>query len=342
MKQRLGDMPMAERVSSLGEPVRLRLLRILESNELSVGEIAKVVQGPQSSVSRHLKALADAGWVVRRTEGTATLYRLTMDDLTPACRGVWTAIRDEAATSMEMAEDGRRVEAVLAERRTDSQAFFGRVAGEWDELRTSLFGERFTPAALLGLLPRSWTVADLGCGTGDAAAWLAPVVARVIAVDQSEAMIAAGCRRLAHAGNVEFVRGDLERLPLADASVDAAVMGLVLHHVEDPSAALREARRVLRPTPGGGVLMVIDMVAHDRAEYRPTMGHKHLGFSGARMSELMRGAGFAGCEYRELPRETQARGPGLFAAVGRLSECSGSGSEQPRRSTHERGGHTAG
>lgn len=311
---------LSDHLSALGEPVRLRILRIVEKEELSVGEVAKIVQLPQSTVSRHLKVLLDAGWVTRRSEGTATLYRLIPDDLAPACRGLWRAIREQLPAdpaAADLAEDDRRLASVLAERREDSQAFFGRVAGQWDEVRAQLFGPRFTPLALLNLLPAEWTVADLGCGTGNAAELLAPAVRRVIAVDQSGPMLAAAQKRLAGVKNVDFLAGDLEALPLADASVDAAVCVLVLHHVADPGQACREAARILRP---GGTALIVDMVEHDRTTYRHTMGHRWLGFSSRAMEAYLAAAGLEQVRYRPLASDTQALGPGLFVCTARRPE----------------------
>jgi ArsR family transcriptional regulator len=307
-------IPIADQLAVLGEGVRLRMLRLLETSELSVGEVGRVLQMAQSTASRHLKALADTGWISKRTEGPATLYRVVLDDLATTARAMWIAVRDQAASVADLAEDQERLAAVLSERRTDSEAFFGRVAGQWDSMRSQLFGERFTPAALMGFMPRNWTVADLGCGTGDAAELLAPIVARVLAVDSSEPMLAAARQRLRGIKNVDFVRADLDAMPIEAGSVDAAVMVLVLHHLADPAASLRESKRVLRANTEGG-LMIIDMIAHDRGDYRHTMGHKHLGFSRVSLETLARGAGFMHMEYRELPREPEARGPGLFVAT---------------------------
>src|SRR5690606_30036240 len=116
-----------------------------------------------------------------------------------------------------------------------------------------------------GLLDEGWTVGDLGCGTGQVAASLAPFVARVVAVDESAAMLAAARGRLGGVGNVEVRAGELESLPLDDAELDAAVVFLVLHYLSDPGAALREVARVLRP---GGRVLVVDMMPHEREEYR--------------------------------------------------------------------------
>lgn len=304
----------ADRLAAIADPLRLRLARLVEQRELSVGELAKVVQTPQSTVSRHLKALTDAGWLARRTEGTATLYQLLLDELPAVARGVWLAVREHSTPGAVAEQDDRRLEAVLAERRTDSRSFFGRIGGEWDELRRELFGESFTPDAMLALLDPAWTVADLGCGTGDAAERLAPFVRRVIAVDQSDAMLEAAKRRLARFPNIEFLTGDLERLPLADASIDAAVTVLVLHHIADLRAALAEIHRVLKP---GGVALIVDMASHLHDEYRRTMGHKHLGFAPNALESLFADAGFADIRTGPLPSDPDARGPGLIAASAR-------------------------
>lgn len=320
MKRSPARYSVDELLASLADAVRLRILRVLEREELSVGEIASVVQLPQSTVSRHLKVLSDHHWLARRNVGPATLYRLVHDDLSIESRGLWTAVRGQLDGGADSREDARRLSAVLAERRLDSQAFFGRVAGEWDTIRSRLFGSAFTLRAMLALLPRHWVVADVGCGTGNAAELIAPHVERVVAVDRSEAMLDAARKRLRPFGNVEFAEGAMEKLPLADRSVDAVAAVMVLHHVADPAAAVREAARVLRPDRGGGVLLVVDMLGHDREEYRRTMGHRHLGFAEDAMEDLFRGAGLVDARVWELPGDPEARGPGLFAATARREE----------------------
>lgn len=310
--------PVSEALSALAEPVRLRMLRLLEMEELSVGEVAKIVQMPQSTASRHLKTLNEVGLIVKRSVGTATLYRLLLDDLTPEIRSLWIAVREQLSTEPGQDDDTNRLKLVIAERRMDSKDFFGRVAGDWNEIRHSLFGEGFTAPALLALIDPRWTIADLGCGSGDVTRYLMPHVEEVVAVDQSEAMLHAAQSRLSECENVRFVASDLEALAIDDESVDAAVLSLVVHHIEDPSQVLREARRILRKTRGGGVLLVIDMLAHDREEYRRTMGHRHLGFSRDGISEHLKDAGFSSVHVHELPTSTDSRGPGLFVASGRI------------------------
>lgn len=317
--KRVNDLNMVtERLAALAEPIRLRIARLLEAEELTVGEVAKIVQLPQSTVSRHLKILAEGGWLARRSAATATLYRLVLDDLPPESRSLWITVRGQMTETPDLAEDGRRLAAVLAERRLDSQAFFGRVGGEWDAVRASLFGHGFTARALLSLLPREWTIADLGCGTGNASELLAPHAERVIAVDLSAPMLEAARRRLAGRTNVEFAEGSLERLPLADRSVDAAVCFLVLHHIDEPARAVREMRRILRRDHGGGVALIVDMVEHDRNEYRQTMGHKHLGFGTDQIGRVLGESGFGQVRVQVLPTDPDAKGPALFVATGRI------------------------
>ena len=305
---------LVDRLSALGEPVRLRLLRLLEKEELSVGELAKIVQLPQSTVSRHLKVLSDGGWVVSRSEGTSTLLRLVRDDLEEAHRALWHTVREQMGGGPELEEDARRLTGVLNERRGDTQAFFGRVAGQWDGVRQELFGDRATVQSLLALLPESWTVADIGCGTGNAAEVLAPLVSKVVAIDQSDAMLSAAKKRLKGVENVEFLRGDVEKLPLKDASVDAAVCVLVLHHIEDPTVACREMARVLKP---GGVCLIVDMVEHDRVQYKHAMGHRWMGFGVPELVRLLGAAGLADVRICVLPAAAEAKGPGLFACTAR-------------------------
>lgn len=308
-----------ERLAALGEFVRLRIMRLLESQELSVGEVAQVVQLPQSTVSRHLKVLADGGWVARRNEGTATLYRLVFDDLSPSCRALWRTVREQMSGG-ELAEDSRRLAAVLDERKTDSQTFFGRASGEWDAIRAELFGNRFTSLALLSLFRRNWTIADIGCGTGNASELIAPVVERVLAIDQSTEMLNAARRRLRGHDNIEFIESPAERVKGLDGTVDVCVCMLVLHHLDQPEGAMRQMHRLLRADRGGGLALVVDMLNHDRDAYRRTMGHRHLGFNREAIETMMKRAGFTEISYRELPSEPEAKGPGLFAAVGRIKQ----------------------
>jgi ArsR family transcriptional regulator len=200
---------------------------------------------------------------------------------------------------------------VLKTRQTKSQEFFESAAAQWDKLRQELFGRAAHLQALPALLDRQCVVGDLGCGTGELTAALAPFVARVIAVDRSSDMLRAAGRRLRDAPNVEVRNGELEALPIGDGELDAATLILVLHHLSDPSAALREAARVLKT---GGRLLVADMLPHDREEYRQQMGHVWLGFGEDQIRRLFTAAGLDDVRVVPLAADRDAKGPALFVA----------------------------
>src|SRR4051812_27939716 len=272
-----------DHLSALADTTRSRILLLLDRHELTVSELCGVMQLPQSTVSRHLKALADSGWVAARAEGTSNLYSMTRDGLDPAARRLWTLVREQVGSTPAATQDQRRLQTVLAERRTKSQEFFSSSAGQWDRLREELFGERFHLAALAALAEPDWTVGDLGCGTGQVSSALAPFVSHVIAVDASAAMLHAAKKRLSGFDNVDLRRGDLGALPIDDARLDAATLMLVLHHVADPERAIADIARVLKP---GGRLIMVDMLPHDRESYRQQMGHVWLGFSEEHLRRL--------------------------------------------------------
>ncbi|MCH2161714.1 MAG: metalloregulator ArsR/SmtB family transcription factor [Phycisphaerales bacterium] len=298
-------------IGQLGDFARVRMLRLLEAEELGVGELARIVQLPQSTVSRHLKALHDHGWLVKRNAGTASLYRVLPDALEADQKQLWETTRARLGDLPTLADDESRLREVVASRRIDTRAFFGRVGGDWQELRHELFGSMFGADALLGLLNPDWVVADLGCGTGEAAERLAPLVREVVAIDREPAMLKACRKRLREFENIRVLEGDITGLPLEDESLDAAILMLVLHHAVDPAAVIREVGRVLRP---GGCLLVVDMVAHDREGYRYTMGHEHLGFADKDVEGWLPGSAFDSVNYHRIRPNPESKGPGLFSA----------------------------
>jgi ArsR family transcriptional regulator len=237
---------------------------------------------------------------------------MTSRDLEPAMRRLWQAVRDEVAGSAAASRDADRLQRVLAERHLTSQRFFASAAGQWDHLRSELFGKRAGLLGLLGLLDQSWTVGDLGAGTGHIAVALAPFVHRVIAVDESPAMRKAAQQRAREFPNIELRAGALEALPVADAELDAALLVLVLHHAPDPGRVLSAARRTLRP---GGKLLLVDMLPHDHVEYREQMGHQWLGFTEPQLTAWLTEAGFVKSRFIALPPDPEAKGPNLFTVT---------------------------
>ncbi|HEY6362310.1 MAG TPA: metalloregulator ArsR/SmtB family transcription factor [Vicinamibacterales bacterium] len=307
-----------EHMSALSDQTRCRILLLLEKHELTVSELCAVLQMPQSSVSRHLKMLADDHWVASRRDGTSRFYSMPVDDLDGAASRLWPIIRDQVAGTTAAGHDERRLRGVLSRRRSKSREFFASAAGEWDRVREGLFGDTFYLWAVLGLIDPALVVGDLGCGTGQLTETVAPYVGHVIAVDGSPDMLDAARRRLAGAGNVELRQGELEALPLKAGELDVAVLSLVLHYSPEPQRALEEIARVVRP---GGRILVVDMQPHEREEYQQQMGHVWLGFSEKQISRFLTAAGFDGVRVRPLPADPDAKGPALFAAIATRRKC---------------------
>lgn len=300
-----------DRMVELADITRCRLLVALERQELTVGELALALQLPQSTVSRHLRILADQAWVSSRAEGASRWYRRN-PTLDSAMLGLWELVRGAMTDTPAAVQDAARIDAVLASRRAVTQAFFATASAEWDALRTAMFGARADLTAAFALLSPDLVVGDLGCGTGALSAALAPHVHHVHAVDASPAMLASARTRLAAFPNVHVDEGALEALPLSNGVLDVAVLMLVLHHVSDPVRALREVHRVLRP---GGRVLIGDMRPHTHERYREQMGHVWLGFDDHTLQDWLHEAGFVQPRYVPLPVDPDASGPALFSCT---------------------------
>ena len=312
-------------MESLADATRLRLLRLLERHELGVAELCDVLQLPQSTVSRHLKVLADQKWVRGRRQGTNHLYRTITGELDAPARRLWLLAREQTENWSASKQDRLRLDRLLREKQGEGEAFFAGAAGEWDRLRSELYGRNFSDIATLALLPPGAVIADLGCGTGQIIDRLAPFVGRVIGVDISPAMLKAATRRLGAHKNVDLRRGDIAAIPIDDASVDAALLILALTYVPDPAAALREMHRILKPTGAGtgagagaragGRAVIVDLLPRDREDFRRQMGQTRLGFDPKEIETLLLAAGFKSALIRPLPPEPFAKGPALFLAT---------------------------
>ena len=298
-------------LGSLGDPTRLRLLRLLERRELGVADLVSALQLPQSTVSRHLKVLSDQGWVKNRAEGTNRIYRMPTPEEMVA-RKLWHVAKDQTENWATAKQDQLRLDQLESRRPQEALAFFAGAAGTWDRLRSELYGNSFNDSALLSLIPSNWTVADLGCGSGILAARIAPHVERVIGIDQSTAMLKAARKRTAAYKNVDLRPGSLETLPLADASVDATLVVLALSYLKDTRLALAEMSRVLKP---GGRAVVVDLLRHDREQFRIEMGQTSRGFSRDELHDLLAESGLKHVSCRPLAPEADAKGPALLLAT---------------------------
>jgi ArsR family transcriptional regulator len=306
-------LPILDRLSTLGELTRCRLLALLDGHELTVSELCQALQLPQPTVSRHLKVLSDDGWVSARADGTARHYS-GVDPLPPGSADLWALVRAQLDGTEQAAEDRERARAVVALREDRARAFVSESAERWDDVRAELYGARADLLPLFGLLEPDWTLADLGTGTGVLPATAAPYVRRAVGVDRSPEMLAAARRRTADLPNVELVAGELEALPLESGTVELAVLSLVLHFVPEPARALAEAERILR---AGGRLIIVDQRRHGRDEYRHEMGHQWAGFDPARLASWLAAVGLVPGPCRPLPPDPHARGPLLFVCTAR-------------------------
>jgi ArsR family transcriptional regulator len=298
-------------MGSLADPTRLRILRVLEREELSVLELCEVLRLPQSTVSRHLKTLADHGWVASRREGTQAFYRAAAH-AAPGAQRLWRLARAETDGWTAVEQDALRLEARLEARRSEAQTFFAGAAAEWDRVRAETYGREFELAVLRSLVPPDWTVADLGCGTGAFTAELARSGARVVGVDQSAAMLKVARRATRELPNVELHQASLESLPLPDRSCDAALLLLVLSYVAAVEPVLREAHRVLAP---GGRLVVVDAYPHADETFRRRLGQARAGLDPRALVETLEALGLERAAV-DGPVATRAHrsGPDLFLA----------------------------
>lgn len=287
----------------LGEEARLRLLRALARERLNVTELTQVLGIAQSGVSRHLGLLKDAGLVSEEPEGGFTYYRLATDlrpgPLAAFWPGMAAGLTAPAATAAERADDARLQE-VRRVRRENFDAH-GTEAGQLVPGRSWAAWAR----ALGHLLP-PLDVADLGCGEGyltvEAAMW----ARQVIAVDRSAVILRKGKALATKRGvtNVTWKRGELERLPLRNASVDVALLSQALHHAARPERAVAEAARVLR---SGGRALVLDLRPHDQSWVRERLGDRWMGFADDDVRQLLTDAGLA--DIRVQTGARRAGGP---------------------------------
>lgn len=298
-------------LQTLADPTRVRLLAVLNHEELSVGELCSILQLPQSTVSRHLKVLGADGWVGNRREGTNQLYSLTHPDWHSDRAQLWNWVWKQQQSSATSVQDFSRLTQIINER-SRSEAFFSSAAEQWDRLRVELFGAQLDAFVLAASLPSESSVVELGCGSAPLAQLVAPYVEEVVAVDNSSAMLAAAKQRLGHQENVRFVQSSLTELPLADQHFDAAWMVLVLPYVHDPISVLSESARILKDSKS---LILVDLLPHDRQAYRQEMGHVRLGISHDELEGWLMKAGLKLTRYNLLPPDRTAKGPALFAAV---------------------------
>jgi ArsR family transcriptional regulator len=286
------DMDAAGLLRLLGDAARLRILRLLRSERLNVGELTGIVGIAQSGVSRHLGLLKDAGLVVEQREGGFTYFQAAPPEATNGAAALQPFLQSHFDAFGKTSE-GRADDARLEEVRRVRKENFDAHAGPDTKARQLVPGRSWAAwARALGHLLPAARVADLGCGDGyltiEASKW----ASRVIAVDRSAAVLerARGLARRRRVRNVIWKRGELERLPIRDESVDVALLSQALHHAADPAKALAEAVRILVP---GGKLLALDLRNHDQSWARDRLGDVWLGFNDAQLVTLLEQSGLS-------------------------------------------------
>lgn len=306
---------------ALSDPTRHRLLQVLGHHELSVSELVCVLGQPQSTISRHLKVLRDAELIHDRRDGTTVLYEASPSEPNGQAASLRERIHDWLDTQPLPRTLADRLETTIRRRSKAGEDFFGRIGHRWDQMREEHFGGRFHLEAFSALLPPEWTVADVGTGTGYLLPQLARTFRKVIAVEPVAAMLAAARSRPEVDGfsNISFRHGGLDELPIPTESVDLALAFLVLHHVSDPSGAIREMARVIRP---GGWVMIVEQSAHEMAAFHERMQDRWWGFERGQLAELVTANALGDIRHRVLPTGEDRAGnapeaPELFVLTGR-------------------------
>jgi ubiquinone/menaquinone biosynthesis C-methylase UbiE len=284
----------------VADPNRLRILLLLEGEELSVAELQEILAMGQSTISTHLSQLKQAGLVEDRRTGKNNLYRLKRENGAGVLGELFNQARHELPESKP---DQAAVKRVLRKRQDKMRAFFDDVAGR--------FGRSYVPGkswksvaeALLKLMP-PMVIADLGAGEGAFSLLLAQRAKQVIAVDTSARMVEVGRQQAKRQGvkNVDYRLGDMEEVPIDDASVDLVFFSQSLHHALHPERAVAEAWRILKPD---GRIAILDLAKHRFEEARELYADEWLGFSEVELESTMEKAGFHGIEISVVHKEAE-------------------------------------
>jgi ubiquinone/menaquinone biosynthesis C-methylase UbiE len=298
----------------LADPSRLRILLLVEREELSVAELQEILGMGQSRISTHLAQLKQAELVEDRRNGKSILYRLKHGVQSNGFSEMLGVLRQAATEIPEAEQDSEALRLALRRRQDKMRSYFDELAGK--------FGRNYVPGrswqglaeTLLTLMP-PMVIADLGAGEGTFSQLLARRSKKVIAVDNSEKMVEYG-RELARkhgVKNLEYRKGDLEEVPIRDATVDLAFFSQALHHAQHPERAVAEAMRILKP---GGRIVVLDLLRHSYEEARELYADLWLGFTEVEVTRFLRQAGFKNIETSIVHSEEDAPHFETLLAVG--------------------------
>jgi len=260
---------------TLSDPTRVRILRLLEAQELVVQELMEVLGMAQSRVSRHLAILREAGLLLDRRDGTYVSYRFVPPE-NGTWREAWTLVENNLEGDPTAERDRAVLQRVIGARGNKSRSFFDAVGPEWDALRKVFDDDILRARAINRLIPSGLRVADIGTGTGILALELSRLGLEVIGVDNSERMLEAARSKLEAVGiEVDLRQGEADSIPVEDQGVDAAFSHMVLQYIPEPLRVLEEMARITRP---GGRVVTVDFVSHEHDWMRQELGVVWLGF----------------------------------------------------------------
>jgi ArsR family transcriptional regulator len=288
---------------ALSDPTRLRIVALLEKDELSVNELQEITRMGQSRISTHLGLLQDAELVQSRREGKRTFYRLHPESNQGAAEFIDLAIRGARELS-DHESDQINLKRILNRRREQAQVYFNQIAGRFDRVYGPGRSWQAFGQLLLRILP-PLVVADLGAGEGLLSELLARRCKKVIAVDNSEKIVAFGAAKAKknNLKNLEFRLGDLQNPPIEPHSVDLAVLSQALHHAEEPGKAIEAAYKLLKPH---GQILILDLLKHNFEKARELYGDRWLGFPESDLHRWLEEAGFKKIEISVVAREEQS------------------------------------
>ena len=282
---------------AVAEETRLRILALLADGELSVSDLTDILGQSQPRISRHLKLLVEADLIERHREGAWAFFRLRETRMSL----VQPLLAALDLSTPPLSEDRARLDAVRGERAQAAQNFFARLAPKWDRLRSLHVSEAIVEAAVLQALGARpiRSLVDLGTGTGRMLALLSPLAERATGLDSSHAMLSVARANLERSGlaRVELRQGDIHAPPFGRAGFDLVVVHQVLHYLDDPARALREAARLVAP---GGRLLVVDFAPHTLEHLRESQAHRRLGFSAEQVTGWLVEAGLGNVAHQGI------------------------------------------
>lgn len=294
--------PTLKSLRALSDSTRLRIMALLERDELSVNELQEVTRMGQSRISTHLRLLQESGLLQSRREGKRAFYQLNAHAGALAREFIALAVRG-AGEMHEHQADQVNLKRILARRKEQAQVFFNQVAGRFDRVYGPGRSWQAFGHLLLRMLP-AITVADLGAGEGLLSELLARRCKKVIAVDNSEKIVAFGAAKARKNGlkNLEFRLGNLQNPPIEPNTVDLVILSQALHHAEDPAATLASAAKLLKL---GGQILLLDLLAHKFDKARELYGDRWLGFAESDLHRWLEAAGFKKIEISIVAAEEQ-------------------------------------